>query len=65
LCHRYSVVAAQLMTGLRQGEILALQWPAVDLFRRTITVLEQKNRDIDTLPFNEEVFEVLRAEAKI
>ena len=53
------------MTGLRQGEILVLQWPAVDLFRRNITVLEQKNRDIDTLPFNEEVFEVLRAEAKI
>ena len=24
-------------TGLRQGEILALQWPQVDLFRRTIT----------------------------
>jgi integrase len=30
-------------TGLRQSEILSLQWSNVDLFRRTISLLEQKN----------------------
>ena len=36
-------------TRLRQSEILNLQWTHVDLFRRTITILEQKNRGKDTL----------------
>jgi integrase len=32
-----------LHTGLRQSEILNLQWPQVDLTRRTLMILEQKN----------------------
>ncbi|TAJ35075.1 MAG: site-specific integrase, partial [Nitrospirae bacterium] len=52
-------------TGLRQSEILNLQWPQVDLFRRTITLLVQKNGCTDTLPVNASALEVLKARAKV
>jgi integrase len=59
------LIIFSLETGLRQGETLNLQWPQVDLFRRTITILEQKNRGKDTIPLNERALEVLKAKAKI
>ena len=43
------IITFAVNTGLRQSEILNLQWTHVDLFRRTITILEQKNRGKDTL----------------
>lgn len=52
-------------TGLRQSEILNLQWCNVDLFRRTITLLEQKNGGRDTLPVNARTLDVLKARAKV
>ena len=52
-------------TGLRQSEILNLQWCNVDLFRRTITLLEQKNGGRDTLPVNVKTLNVLKARAKV
>jgi integrase len=51
-------------TGLRQSEILNLQWCNMDLFRRTITLLEQKNGGRDTLPVNATTLAVLKARAK-
>jgi integrase len=59
------IVAFALNTGLRRGEILKLQWTQVDLFRKTLTLLEQKNRDCDTLPLNECALEILKARAKV
>jgi site-specific recombinase XerD len=59
------IIIFALNTGLRQGEIIDLQWPRVDLFRKTITILEQKNKDKDTLPLNEKALEVLKGRAKI
>ena len=47
-------------TGLRQSEILNLQWCNVDLFRRTITLLEKKNGGRDTLPVNAKTLGVLK-----
>ena len=52
-------------TGLRQSEILNHQWCNVGLFRRTITLLEQKNGGRDTLPVNAKTLDVLQARAKV
>ncbi len=59
------IITFAVNTGLRQGEILNLQWSKVDLFRRTITLLEQKNGAKDTLPVNGKALEVLKARAKV
>lgn len=59
------IILFALQTGLRQGEILSLQWPQVDLFRRTITILEQKNGAKDTLPVNGTALDVLMTRARV
>jgi integrase len=41
------VVLMALNTGLRRGEILSLQWPQVDLARRTIRVVNTKSASGD------------------
>ena len=59
------IILFAINTGLRQSEILDLEWPRVDLFRRTITLLKQKNKSVDTLPVNARALEVLTARAKV
>ena len=59
------IIIFAINTGFRQSEILNLQWCNVDLFRRTITLLEQKNGGRDTLPVNAKTLEVLKARAKV
>jgi len=57
------IIVFALHTGMRRGEILTLQWSHVDLARRTLTILEQKNGARDTLPVNETAMEILQARA--
>lgn len=59
------IIVFAVNTGLRQGEILKLTWDRVDLKRRTLTILEQKNGDRDTLPLNEHVITVLTTRKNI
>ncbi|MFA5181437.1 MAG: site-specific integrase [Syntrophales bacterium] len=47
-------------TGFRQSEILDLKWSQIDLERKTVTISEQKNKGVDTLPLNEAALDVLR-----
>ena len=54
-----------LHTGMRRGEILNLHWSNVDLARRTLTILEQKNGARDTLPVNDTAMAVLQARAAV
>ena len=54
-----------LNTGTRQGEMLALQWPQVDLFKRTLTLLLTKNKERRTIPLNQTVWKLLRAKGKV
>jgi len=48
-----------IQTGLRQSELLDLKWSQLDMERRTITIHEQKNGNIDTLPLNATAMRVL------
>jgi integrase len=59
------IIIFAINTGLRQSEILDLKWPQVDLARRTITILEQKNQGRDTLPLNENAKKILEARRKL
>ncbi|MFQ5585739.1 MAG: tyrosine-type recombinase/integrase [Thermodesulfobacteriota bacterium] len=59
------ILVVALNTGLRQAEILDLTWDRVDLSRRTITILEQKNDGKDTLPINTQALDVLKARSKV
>ena len=43
-----------------RSEILDLTWKQVDFNRRTITLYEQKNKSIDTLPVNQTALQVLK-----
>jgi site-specific recombinase XerD len=59
------LIVFSLETGLRQSELLNLQWSQIDLSRQTMTLLEQKNRAKDTLPLNKRAMGVLKEKAKI
>ena len=50
------IIVFALNTGMRQGEILSLQWPDVDFTRGTLVVMKSKNRERRTLPLNNTVF---------
>ena len=52
-------------TGLRQSELLNLRWSNINLFRRTFTILEQKNKGEDTLPLNKRAIDVLKGRRKL
>ena len=55
------IIIFALHTGMRRGEILKLHWSHVDMARRTLTILEQKNGARDTLPVNATAMAVLQA----
>jgi integrase len=45
-----AMIDVALRTGLRQGELLALEWDTIDLERRRIVVVRQVSRGIITSP---------------
>ena len=49
-----------IYTGMRMGEILALTWAGVDLFRRTVTVFRSKNGERRTIPVNTTVLDLVK-----
>ncbi|NLW34191.1 MAG: site-specific integrase [Syntrophorhabdus aromaticivorans] len=59
------IILFAVNTGLRQGEILGLQWSHVDLFRKTLYISEQKNKEKDTLPLNGAALNVLKQRARV
>jgi integrase len=58
------MIVFSIYTGLRQDELIKLEWTRVDLFKKTMTILEQKNKGRDTLPLNDAAMEVLKARAR-
>ncbi len=59
------IVFFDLNTGMRMDEVLSLEWPHVDLFRKTVTVMRSKNGEKRTIPLNQRAFELLKAKAKV
>lgn len=59
------IVIFDLNTGMRMDELLSLEWPHVDLFRRTATVVRSKNGEKRTIPLNRNAFELLKEKAKV
>jgi integrase len=59
------IILFAVNTGWRRSEILALTWDKVDLSKKTLTILEQKNKGRDTQPFNEQVLTLLSARKKV
>jgi integrase len=53
------IIIFAIQTGFRESEILDLTWKQVDLNRRTITLYEQKNKNVDTLPVSKTALHVL------
>lgn len=53
------LIVFALNTGMRQGEILALNWTDVDFTRGTLVVMKSKNHERRTLPLNSTVFALL------
>jgi len=58
------IILFAINTGFRLSEILDLKWPQVDLLKKTITILVQKNKGKDTLPLCEGALEILREKLK-
>ena len=58
------IVVFALNTGLRQGELLSLEWNRVDLFRRTILIHKTKNGKPKTVPLNKNAMDVIARRAK-
>ena len=55
------MIGFALNTGMRQGEILNLQWQDVDFARGTLMVMKSKNGTRRTIPLNATVYELLAA----
>ena len=58
------IILFAIHTGFRMSEILDLKWTQIDTSRRTVTISEQKNRGVDTLPLNATVMDILSNKAK-
>ncbi len=59
------IVLFALHTGTRMGEILALTWEGVSLFRRTVTVFHSKNGERRTIPINRIVLRLLKEKSRV
>jgi integrase len=59
------IITVALHTGMRQGEILTLRWKNIDLFRKTITVMQGKTNEPKTIPMSETLFTLLTSKSKI
>jgi integrase len=61
------ILVFALNTGLRQGELLSLEWNRVNLFRKTILIQKTKNGKPKTVPLNQIAMDVIirKSESKV
>lgn len=63
--HLYTQVVLALSTGMRQGEIVNLRWPDVDLKKGRITLHDTKNEERRTVPLTGRALSLMRRKAKV
>lgn len=61
----YPIVVLALSTGMRQGEILSLQWNQVDLAHQAIILEETKNGETRRVPLVGHALEILKDLSKV
>ncbi len=59
------ILVFNLNTGLRQDELLSLEWNRVNLFRKTILIQKTKNGKPKTIPLNTVALDVLNRRLKV
>jgi integrase len=59
------IIVFAIHTGLRLTELLDLKWYQIDLDRGTLTIYEQKNKGVDTLPLSETVRILLKEKSRM
>ena len=59
------IISFALNTGLRQDELLSLEWSRVSLFRKTILIQKTKNGKPKTLPLNKIALDVLNQRSNV
>jgi integrase len=59
-----SIVRLALATGARKSELMGLQWPGVDLERRTVRFMDTKNGEARTVPLAASAVVTLKARKK-
>ncbi len=59
------IVLFALHTGLRQEELLSLQWPRVNEVLKTILITDTKNGNPVTLPLNNIALGVIEGRARV
>jgi len=59
------IVTFALNTGMRQDEILSLEWPDINLFRKTANVRKGKNKEPRTVPLTTAAIELLKARSAV
>ncbi|MHC4139166.1 MAG: tyrosine-type recombinase/integrase [Planctomycetota bacterium] len=59
------IIVFDLHTGLRQDELLSLEWSRVSFTRRTILIEKTKNGKPKTLPFNTIALDILEKKSKV
>ena len=52
-------------TGLRKGSLLGLKWKDVDMFRRTITIMQSKTEEPVTIPLSDTLFQLFTVKSKV
>ncbi len=59
------IIVFDLNTGLRQGELLSLEWSRVDLSRKIIIIQESKSGKPRTIPLNQIAIDILMEKTRI
>jgi len=58
------IISFALQTGLRQGELLSLEWSRVNMFRKTILIQKTKSGKPKTVPLNQIAMDVIRRKSE-